>query len=83
MGITHYHDQQMVEDMDPFDLKIARRRIESAVCAFGGYIQKRDDLDLEANSSRQKSSIFRRMESKFGKAGTSHPEPLYRGILGC
>jgi hypothetical protein len=76
MGVLQYHGHQL-EDMDSLDLKIARRRIESAVCAFGGYIQKRLDRSTEVDSSNQKSSIFRRMEVEFRKAGASHPDDSY------
>jgi hypothetical protein len=42
--------------MDPEDLKVARRRIESAICALGGYTktniqQMRDDTDTNTSSS--------------------------------
>jgi hypothetical protein len=70
-------------DPDPVELKIAIRRVESAVYAFGGYVQTSstyiDQQDGGKVAAKTKSSIFRRLPSKHAadvpkfNGGTSHP----------
>jgi len=47
LGVLWVGNHQTIHT-DPVDLKVARRRIEAAICSFGGYIkdaQSRDDTD--------------------------------------
>jgi hypothetical protein len=65
-----------VTDPDPDDLKIATRRVESAIYAFGGYVHRPCPSDKASNGSAAapsstRSSIFRRLPLTRGAA----PQP--------
>ena len=75
--------------MDPMDLKVARRRVESAICSFGGYVngseQSRDDTDTYAaseSSIRTPSQSAGKVAASSADGGGSSNGNIFRRLRG-